>query len=761
MTGVSGSDNLGNHTATQSLDLNNFNLVNVSSLTARGAITSYSSATVAGELGVGAAVRFDNNVEISSAAAAFNGGIYISTNVYIVGIASAAKYYGDGSGLYGVVGGNVIDTLSATLGAGTDAGGLDITNAGNIAASGLGVGITPAAGTLEVNDADANTLTSGLKFTNFSCSGTDKLTVGVDGKVVCQPDAVGGGTGNLVDNLFDTLGMGDDAGGRAIQNAGSITASSLTATGAPGLLSARVRFNSEVEISSDTSGAFAGVRISSNVYVVGFSSAAKYYGDGSALTGITVPDTLGDHTATQDLDLNTFNLVNVASLTARGAITAYSSVTIAADLGIGAAVRFDNNVEISSAADFNGGIYVSTNIYIVGIASAAKYYGDGSALTGTGSDDLGSHIATTDLDLNNFNLLNVGAIAANPASSVTVVGVLQSFGSGYTQVWRNSIGVEVASMTDVGVLYADGSQLRNLAGGGGGTLSDMLTASGNAGNGYIVNLSSLAIGRATADVPLDVQQEAGGNIRIQKWRDNLGIEVASMRSDGGLYSNSVEISSRLAVGNQAATEPSVISIVAGVFDDADISYINIGVGAVSYVFPTSNKVDGQLVIGGSFYGGIPVGAGVTADFPTLVGVRGATMANTAGQVTNAYGLYTQNEQTAGVVVNNYGVYVATPVLSGGAITNNYGIYISTQSGLGTTTDYNIYSAGAASKNVFEGTVQMHLPSRTKAQLQTGVPANPTAVGEMYYCSDCTVSRIVVSTGTATGAFSDAMGAAIN
>ena len=39
-----------------------------------------------------------------------------------------------------------------------------------------------------------------------------------------------------------------------------------------------------------------GVRISSNVYIMGYSSATKYYGDGSGLTNLSVSgDDLGNH----------------------------------------------------------------------------------------------------------------------------------------------------------------------------------------------------------------------------------------------------------------------------------------------------------------------------------------------------------------------------------------------------------------------------------------------------------------------------------
>lgn len=110
-----------------------------------------------------------------------------------------------------------------------------------------------------------------------------------------------------------------------------INGSTLTVSGAGGIYAGRHMFAGNVEISSETSAAFgAGIRISTNIYIVGFSSAAKFYGDGSALTGITVPgDNLGSHIATKDLNMAGFSLVNAGSITASSPITTYSSMTVA------------------------------------------------------------------------------------------------------------------------------------------------------------------------------------------------------------------------------------------------------------------------------------------------------------------------------------------------------------------------------------------------------------------------------------------------
>ncbi|MBI4801193.1 MAG: hypothetical protein HY796_01600 [Elusimicrobia bacterium] len=69
-----------------------------------GVKTFTSSQTITSAAGISApALTLAANVALSSGAAAGNGGgIAVSTNVYIIGFASATKYYGDGSGLTGI-----------------------------------------------------------------------------------------------------------------------------------------------------------------------------------------------------------------------------------------------------------------------------------------------------------------------------------------------------------------------------------------------------------------------------------------------------------------------------------------------------------------------------------------------------------------------------------------------------------------------------------------------------------------------------------
>ncbi len=107
----------------------------------------------------------------------------------------------------------------------------------------------------------------------------------------------------------------------------------------------------------------------------------------------------------------------------------------------------------------------------------------------------------------------------------------------------------------------------------------------------------------------------------------------------------------------------------------------------------------------------------TGDITTASGVKSTIVnANASGEITTANGFeagisfnagtigtynglnITSNTATVGT---NRGVYIQSAT---GTKTNNYGLYIEDQSGAGSSNSYNIYSAGASSKNFFGGNV---------------------------------------------------------
>ncbi|MDD5208677.1 MAG: hypothetical protein PHV36_04775 [Elusimicrobiales bacterium] len=586
--------------------------------------------------------------------------------------------------------------------------------------------------------------------------------------------------GNTVDTLSATLGAGNDAGGLNLDNVGAITAggqvttySSATVAGALGLGAARLSLSPNVEISSETTSALgAGVRISSNIYVVGFSSAAKYYGNGSGLTNLNgAMMGLGNVTNVAQLPLSYLDTDTALAADSDLKVPSQKAIRYYVDNGL-------NNSTIVREVDLTG-----SDFSVAGGVVSLNYTGAQTAgsglkgfLSGADWDKFNAKFGpNSDINLaNTYSLVNVSSITAYGAitsySSVTVFGALDVGANNYSQIWRDSGNVIMASMTAGGILYADGSQLRNVVGGGGGggSLSTILASNPNAGNGSIVNVSSMAIGQVTADAALDVHALGGQNI-VQTWRGFDGVSFAKMTLETGkgqfhtddIVARTVEVSSNLAVGNASAVDNTMVVSILSSFSGSAIGDNNVGLNSAVGVDPSGDKTGAETLIGGNFAAalgapGLPHGV----SFPTLVGVRAGTLTNTgaAKTVSNGYGIYVQNGHLGGTLSNSYGINIARPNMAA-TVTNVYGLYIEDHSLLfGSPQGNNIYSKGANTFNTFEGTVvvgKLRLPAKTKAEL---LALTPVAEGEAYYCtSGCPAKMIVVSTGTAAGNFATAMG----
>ena len=264
-------------------------LVNYGITAASAAFSS--SVTFAGAGGYGGSVY-------PSTAPALGGGLTVSTNVYIVGFSSAAKYYGDGSALTGLGGSG--SSFNADLLDGLDS--LDfVRKTGSVTETITGAKTftgNTSIGPLSVTG--TSTFTAGMYMTGIS-SFTSVNNIYIAGGAANQVLAANGPTGSLKwttvavsgDNLGSHVAtMTLNMAGNSISNGASgsfsqgVTASSFTATGT-GLEAARLLLSNNVIISSEADAAKGGgVSVSSNVYIVGFSSAARYYGDGSQLTGL-------------------------------------------------------------------------------------------------------------------------------------------------------------------------------------------------------------------------------------------------------------------------------------------------------------------------------------------------------------------------------------------------------------------------------------------------------------------------------------------
>ena len=94
----------------------------------------------------------------------------------------------------------------------------------------------------------------------------------------------------------------------------------------------------------------------------------------------------------------------------------------------------------------------------------------------------------------------------------------------------------------------------------------------------------------------------------------------------------------------------------------------------------------------------------TGRIAKVIGVDAATN-NYGGLVDNMYGFYSEgiNNYGTGTINNGYGFYLPGPTAGLGALGNIYGLYVTDQSGVATSSSFNIYSAGSG-KNYFGGNV---------------------------------------------------------
>ena len=125
--------------------------------------------------------------------------------------------------------------------------------------------------------------------------------------------------------------------------------SSATVLDSLGVGSAQVRLGNNIIVSSETSAALGGgVRVSSNVYIVGFSSASRYYGDGSALSGVS------GGSAGPSIAVSTIN---------PAATTPYGGVNITTNVFVGGQLTGTTVSNGSTNIDFGSGNlqYTSSN----------------------------------------------------------------------------------------------------------------------------------------------------------------------------------------------------------------------------------------------------------------------------------------------------------------------------------------------------------------------------------------------------------------
>jgi len=673
-----GADSLGSHLATATLRMGGFDIINAGGITAGGQFTSYSSVTVSGSGGLAAAgLSLAPGVWLSSSAAAQYGGVYVSSHVYLP---AGAVYYGSGAGLTALNASNISAGALADgrLSANVPLLGADQSFSGDNTFTGLFAvaGSTGAAAArLQLNPSVGVSSAAAAQYGGVYVSSHVYLPAG----------AVYYGSGaGLTALSASNISAGSLADGRLsanvpLLNAANIFTGPLTVSAEAGASAPKLSLASNVEISSSAPAFHGGVGVvvSSNVFVLGFSSATRYYGDGSALTGIVGSDGLGDHVATTTLLMSGFGIAGAGDVTSSGAITAYSSMTVAGALGVGAPrLTLAVGVEISSTPEttaIRGGVYVSSNVFVAGISSATRYYGDGSSLTGiTASDNLGTHVATKTLDMAGFDIVGVSTVSV---SSITAGG-LGLVVSTNLLVMNGNIGINTllpqsrlhvnggimsSSLSgsgdqcvyadDTGALHVSGGGLCGSAAGldnlGNHTMTQNLKTGANliansaiSATGISINASdNVGIGLPSAGARLDVQA-SGAN--AQFWRDSGGTIVSSMTDAGVLYAEAsglrgLTLASTLADGNNA-----------GGIGITDLGSVAIGLGAAAAQLDVqSSGVNAQFWrnSGGTIVSSM-TDAGVL--YAEVSGLRGLTLAATLAGGNNAGGAAVTNLGNLGV-----------------------------------------------------------------------------------------------------------------
>ncbi len=316
-------------------------------------------------------------------------------------------------------------------------------------------------------------------------------------------------------------------------------------------------------------------------------------------------------------------------------------------------------------------------------------------------------------------LKTIGISTRAPEAALDVVAT-GATAAVQAQIWRNSAGAIVSSVSATGQLQAvrfigDGSGLTNVAATTGVDASKVAKA-GDTMTGPLVihNISALPafqVGVSTmvitdgkvginAATPLEALHLGSGNIRVPAGQrllwDSNDLSIYADGTGMAMFENGA---ARLSVASNGGFS----TVGAGDFSGVGVDTTS-ALHVVAKGLPTGDgrmAVFGDLRSNGSAAGQYLAGG----NFETAV--EGTDSAELAAGLRTAI---RRENAGAGVVNNVYGVMIDDLQNQAGSVTNTYGLYIGDQtSGAQTNPAYALYSADASARSYFAGNLGVGIP----------------------------------------------------
>ncbi len=316
-------------------------------------------------------------------------------------------------------------------------------------------------------------------------------------------------------------------------------------------------------------------------------------------------------------------------------------------------------------------------------------------------------------DLVRSNIIN------NAGQTLTVSGDLATLASTCTQAAGTC--TDTANILELSQLYANASgAVLNVLGAGTGNLA-VLDASNASANGVSVDVQS----NSSSQYALDV-------------RSNNGTSRLYVRADGN-------------VGIGTSTPAATLTVGSDMFRvDGTTGRIKLSNNAAS-TFPNivldfSNSTAFNRTTGGTVYG--ILGEVQNNGSDDVIGYRATALTNYNSNMSNLIGVQggvrTLNAST--VVQTKAAAFdAASPLISAGAITNAYGLYIQDQKITGVTNGYGIYQDSTDNNNIFAGNTIIGATTTPSTQLH--VVGNARITGLVSCDTIDTDANGVLSCGT--------------